>query len=105
VSKIPEWAMEMARDLVIYPEVGEDGRPYLASDDHETIALALVAAEKRGIERAAKLIEEGYDRPVATPWGINGASKNDLCPHGMAVYQDCEQCAAAAIRQLGEPHD
>ncbi|TBY17452.1 hypothetical protein [Rhizobium leguminosarum] len=44
-------------------------------------------------EEAARLIEEGFDRP-----GI--AKKQDTCAHGKFGWEDCESCAAAAIRAL-----
>jgi hypothetical protein len=97
VSKIPEWAKEMARDLVIYPEVGEDGRPYLASDDHETIALALVAAEKREESKHAelkRLLAKAED-------GAGTLKAKDSVKLRPADWHSI----AAAIRQLGEPHD
>lgn len=51
------------------------------------------------IERCADLIEFGYDKPVKTPYRKDGArSKNDLRPHDRYIHEDCEQCAAAAIR-------
>lgn len=50
-------------------------------------------------ERCAKLLEEGYDRAVATPYRNDGVrSKNDQCAHGRYMYEDCEPCAAIAIR-------
>jgi hypothetical protein len=45
------------------------------------------------LEEAAKLIEEGFDRP-----GIE--AKQDTCAHGKFGWEDCESCAAAAIRAL-----
>ena len=45
------------------------------------------------LEEAAKLIEEGFDRP-----GIE--TKQDTCAHGKFGWEDCEGCAAAAIRAL-----
>ncbi|MGR9076207.1 hypothetical protein BAE36_04235 [Rhizobium leguminosarum bv. trifolii] len=45
------------------------------------------------LEEAARLIEEGFDRP-----GI--AKKQDTCAHGKFGWEDCESCAAAAIRAL-----
>jgi hypothetical protein len=59
----------------------------------ESVARALVEAENRGIERAARLIDEGFDRP-----GIE--RKVDKCAHGLFGWDDCEQCAATAIRKL-----
>jgi hypothetical protein len=100
VSKIPEWAKEMARDLVIYPEVGEDGRPYLASDDHETIALALVAAEKRGIERATASIEQAFKDGVEYATIVAVPNTAEDREHAWSISR-----ARAAIRRLGEPHE
>jgi len=45
------------------------------------------------LEEAARLIEEGFDRP-----GIE--KKQDTCSHGKFGWEDCESCAAAAIRAL-----
>jgi hypothetical protein len=45
------------------------------------------------LEEAAKLIEEGYPRP-----GITNA--HGRCPHGLFGWEDCEQCAVAAVRAL-----
>lgn len=53
-------------------------------------------ARKNAIEEAAKLIDEGFDRP-----GI--VKKQDQCAHGKFGWEDCESCAAAAIRSLIPP--
>ncbi|MGR9274672.1 hypothetical protein ACU8KI_08680 [Rhizobium leguminosarum] len=45
------------------------------------------------LEEAARLIEEGFDRP-----GIE--KKQDTCAHGKFGWEYCESCAAAAIRAL-----
>ncbi|MEF3124547.1 hypothetical protein [Rhizobium leguminosarum] len=45
------------------------------------------------LEEAARLIEEGFDRPAI-------AKKQDTCAHGKFGWEDCESCAAAAIRAL-----
>lgn len=66
------------------------------------IANALLAAEQLGIERAAKLIEEGFDREHAEIWAKDGVTKSkfDKCAHGRQVNDDCEQCCSVAIRSL-----
>lgn len=65
------------------------------------ISQALLEAHKAGREEAAKLIEEGYERKVAKPYRDDGVrSKNDQCEHGRYMYEDCEPCAASAIRSL-----
>lgn len=64
---------------------------------------AILAAEKRVRKECARLGEEGYDRPVGTPYRSDGVrSKHDQCPHGRYQYEDCERCYAAAIRKGGE---
>lgn len=47
-----------------------------------------------GMERAAVIIEEGYDRSIAR--------KVDACAHGKFEWEDCEQCAVVAIRAAKE---
>lgn len=66
------------------------------------ISDALLSAEQRGIERAANLIESGFDREHAEIWAKDGVTRTkfDRCPHGRQVNDDCEQCCAAAIRSL-----
>lgn len=63
--KIPDWAMEMAKDMFSNMDsLNMDYRDTVSSiktarlDDLDTIALALVAAEKRGIERAAEVVQD-----------------------------------------------
>lgn len=50
------------------------------------------AARRAALEEAAKLIEEGYDRGIKR--------KQDTCAHGKFGWEDCETCAASAIRAL-----
>lgn len=69
------------------------------------ISQALLEAHKAGKEEmreeAAKVLLEGYDRNVAIPYRRDGvASKNDQCAHGHYMYEDCEYCAASAIRNI-----
>lgn len=56
-------------------------------------------ARREALEEAAKTIEEGFDRGIA--------SKHDMCVHKKFEWEDCEPCAANAIRALipSEPHD
>jgi hypothetical protein len=53
-------------------------------------------ARNAALEEAAKLIEEGFDRGIAR--------KVDTCAHGKYGWEDCESCAAAAIRALSAEH-
>lgn len=46
-------------------------------------------------EACARVLDEGYDR-----MGI--VTKHDKCTHGIWDWDDCDQCAAAAIRNRGE---
>lgn len=58
----------------------------------------------QALEEAATLIEQGFTRDVAEPYMPDGRrTKNDKCPHGRYMYEDCEQCCAAAIRALVKP--
>lgn len=49
-------------------------------------------------EECAKLIEEGFEREVGEQYLPDRRTKNDKCKHGRYMYEDCEQCAASAIR-------
>jgi hypothetical protein len=62
----------------------------------KAIAAAIKETRAAALEEAAKLIEEGFDRP-----GI--VKKQDTCAHGKFGWEDCESCAAAAIRALIPP--
>ncbi|MEJ8311132.1 hypothetical protein [Agrobacterium larrymoorei] len=55
-------------------------------------------ANREALEDAAKTIEESFDRGIA--------SKHDLCAHKKFDGEDCESCAANAVRALipREPH-
>lgn len=65
------------------------------------LSQALIEAHKAGREEAAKVTEEGYERKVARPYRDDGVrSKNDQCEHGRYMYEDCEACAAIAIRSI-----
>jgi hypothetical protein len=67
------------------------------------IAAALRDAEKAGMEKAAKLLEDGYNRPVGIPWFPDGRpNKNDKCPHGVWTYEECQACDIDAIRAAKE---
>ncbi len=83
-SEIPEWAMEEARVALISHPGKYD--PVL-----ERVALALVAAERRGLERAAKTVD--------------ALSTDDLPDEFLgrtAHFGDAMDLAHRAIRQLGD---
>lgn len=73
------------------------------ADKAKGLAVKLSEAQQRArreaLEEAAKTIEEGFDRGIA--------SKRDLCAHKKFEWEDCESCAANAVRALipSEPHD
>lgn len=68
--------------------------------------LAPGEVDAETVEQCAKLIENGYDKPVGKPWRKDGKpSKNDECPHGRYMYEDCEPCAVIAIRALAGSKD
>lgn len=68
----------------------------------DVIALALRKAHQRGrregMEEAADMIDHGFEKPVGKSYHPNFRSKHDQCPHGLYMYEDCEQCCSAAIR-------
>ncbi|KQZ96797.1 hypothetical protein ASD74_05950 [Rhizobium sp. Root564] len=75
--------------------LGLDGMPDLL----KRAAAAISEAEERAkeirrhaLEEAARTIEEGFDRGIA--------SKHDLCAHKKFEWEDCEACAANAVRAL-----
>lgn len=99
----PDWCDEATWEKAAYMAMGYGLTDTAQSTLATSIARAFAAAEQRGAERereaCAKLIEDGYERKVGTPYhGPSIPSKNDKCPHGLYMYEDCEQCAANAIR-------
>lgn len=57
------------------------------------LLTALIKFEReRALEEAAALIDEGFDRGIK--------HKRDTCDHAKFQWEDCEQCASAAIRNL-----
>ena len=86
----PEWCTQ---------EVWDKADHLFRCSSADVIALALMRAERRGMEKAAGLIDHGFDKLVGEPYRADGTpSKNDKCPHGRYMYEDCEQCCSAAIR-------
>lgn len=64
--------------------------------------LAPGELDQETVEACATLIEEGYDRLPGKVFRKDGVpSKHDQCAHGAYEYEDCEACAATAIRSLG----
>lgn len=75
--------------------LGLDGMPDLltrAAAAIEEVEERVKDAKRQALEDAAKAIEEGFDRGIA--------SKHDLCAHKRFEWEDCEACAAKAIRCL-----
>jgi hypothetical protein len=97
VSKIPEWAKEMA-EKAIRPICRVPTADFDAAE--EIIALALVAAEKRGIERATASIEQAFKDGVEYATIVAVPNTAEDREHAWSISR-----ARAAIRQLGEPHD
>jgi hypothetical protein len=98
VSKVPEWAGRISTDILdeaCLTQLQHEQGVYSALKDN--FALALVAAEKRGIERAAKIADEALAMR-ARLFDENGASLN------ASKAVQAEELAAA-IRQLGDRHD
>lgn len=66
----------------------------------DVLELAISRAVLAERERCANLIEQGFSRVSAERWRDDGKpSKNDLCAHKRYMYEDCELCAAIAIRE------
>ena len=87
MSKIPDWAVRITEEINLV-------LPY--AHVQETIARALVAAERRGIESAAKVADEA---------GLVDSSLWAPGSETHAYYDGQEYSArtiASAIRQLGE---
>ncbi|MEH3111554.1 MAG: hypothetical protein PGN22_15785 [Agrobacterium cavarae] len=75
--------------------LGLDGMPDLLKRAAAAVAEAearVKDARRQALEDAAKTIEEGFDRGIA--------SKHDLCAHKKFEWEDCETCAAKAVRAL-----
>lgn len=95
------WAGDTARDLLVEADGQPERYDVFASMVADAFQAALLEAHKAGREEAAKLIEEGYERKVAKAYRDDGVrSKNDQCDHGRYMYEDCEACAATAIRSI-----
>lgn len=58
------------------------------------IERRLAEATAAAMERAAQIIDEGFDRGIK--------HKRETCAHGKFGWEDCEQCCSAAIRQAGK---
>jgi hypothetical protein len=84
-------------DTTDYAEMGEA----LSRELDQPESPSPDAARNAGLEEAAKLIENGFNRKAAYPFRADGVtSKLDQCIHKRAMNEDCEQCCADAIRAL-----
>lgn len=80
----------------IYPEAALVGAP-----DDETLPryttkrlhYEIDRARRHAFLEAVELIEQGYDRGIKR--------KQDTCAHGKYGWEDCDRCAAAALRREG----
>lgn len=75
--------------------LGLDGMPDLLKRAAAALSEKDDAAKRirrMALEEAARTVEEGFDRGIA--------SKHDLCAHKKFEWEDCEACAANAIRAL-----
>lgn len=61
------------------------------SDNHLALTVEIGLAIMAEREACARVLDEGYDR-------IGIVTKHDKCTHGIWDWDDCDQCAAAAIR-------
>lgn len=80
-------------------QVKRDALKFLINGDATSLSEAERRARREALEEAAKTIEEGFDRGIVR--------KHDLCAHKKFEWEDCESCAANAVRALipSEPHD
>lgn len=80
-------------------DIRESSGQSVDADRLEAISLALSEARSagraNGMEEAARILEEGFDRGIKR--------KQDTCDHGKFEWEDCDQCCAAAIRAAKEP--
>jgi hypothetical protein len=85
---IPDAFMKAARDTLMAAITA--ARSKTADEAIELVAKAIHDAVMAERERCARLIEEGYERGIA--------SKRDRCAHSKFEWEDCDECAVAAIR-------
>ena len=64
-------------------------RALTPADAQAALDARINAAREEGLRLAAKLIDEGFDRGIA--------SKVEQCAHDRYGWEDCESCASAAI--------
>jgi hypothetical protein len=94
LDKLAEWL-----DIKSMPGGSGDCRE--AAREIERLTAERDVARETAFEEAATLIEQGFARDVGEPYLPGGRrTKNDKCPHGRYMYEDCEQCCSAAIRSL-----
>jgi hypothetical protein len=94
MSDIVERLLEPSPKLLTGQWLREmDALRFAAADEIQRLRQELAEARRKAMEECATLIEEGYDR-------IGIASKRDTCDHAKFGWEDCDQCAAAAIRAL-----
>lgn len=99
-AEIPEDVMKASRAAIATAFAPANAGGYLhgVRDRERIIARALLAERAAQRERDAAMIEEGVERGRAKQRRPGVPSKNDECPHGRYMYEDCEPCCAAAIR-------
>lgn len=73
-------------------EEWEHGKGWNTRHEDEAAPTNEADIRNAALEAAATLIEEGFDRGIKT--------KVDMCAHGKFQWEDCDRCAAAAIRSL-----
>lgn len=75
---------------------GRIGKEAAAEIEHLRLSLseARATGRREGLSEAAKIIDEGFDRGIK--------AKYLTCAHGRTGWEDCDQCAAAAIRAAME---
>lgn len=103
MTDIPEAVLKMAREAVAV-DLGADrsivlSGKYDAWPSVQASARAIMAAQAEQREKDARLIEEGFEKAVGESYAPGSRSKNDKCPHGRVMYEDCDQCCADAIRK------
>jgi histidinol phosphatase-like PHP family hydrolase len=69
----------------------------LLAGNSSSLSEARATGRREGLSEAATIIEEGFERGIER--------KQDTCAHGKFDWEDCEQCAVAAIRAAMEKEE
>lgn len=100
---VSDYHTERDQWLMLAYDLDKNAEREFALQDCAFLPGGVAAARPFLLEEAARIVEDGFNKEVGTAYRDDGvASKNDKCPHGIWMYEDCEACAAAAIRAAKE---